>query len=199
MNEKVVARFAGFESYFYAIAILVILIYLDTSVYIEASNHPPGTTAIGYALSYLRMRAITGVGLLLSPFMVLAELAFLWQLTFKKRAAVWIADGQLVLFNYVSGIPMTGTLFTRVALESIDHLSFIPAKPLSCSTVVLHLKNGARRYIPALLLTENAAALMSRLSAACWRLPVPHLWLIEAHERQGHLLHAKLNDACETN
>ncbi len=79
--------------------------------------------------------------------------------------AVWIAGGQLVFFNYITVIPLAGALFPRVLVGDIDHLSIIPAKPLSRSTIVLHLKNGRLKYIPALLLTENAETLVPRLSA----------------------------------
>ncbi len=166
MNGKVMAKFAGFESYFFAISILALISYVNVSTYMDMWNHPPGTTALAHEWSKLRWHHFALAGLVLGPLIILAELAFLWQLIVKKRTAVWMADGQLIFFNYASGFPMTGTLITRVPVKDIDHLSVIPAKPLSCSTVVLHLKNGTLKYIPALLLTENAETLMPRLSAA---------------------------------
>ncbi len=55
MNETVIAKFAGFESYFYAISILAIMIYVNVSAHIDMWNHPPGTSAIGYEWSKLHL------------------------------------------------------------------------------------------------------------------------------------------------
>ncbi len=55
MNETVIPKFAGFESYFYAISILAIMIYVNVSAHIDMWNHPPGTSAIGYEWSKLHL------------------------------------------------------------------------------------------------------------------------------------------------
>ena len=161
MTINVIAKFAKFETCFYAVLILAVFIWLFASTYIDMSNHPPGTSALEYEWSKLRWRPITLIGIAFGLLGIWAQLQLLWQLIVRRGRAVWIADGQLCFFNNYAYV-----VFQRVPMQDIDHLSTIPAQPLRSSAVVLHLKNGERKYIPAQLLTETAAAFMPRLSAA---------------------------------
>lgn len=164
MASKIVAKFSVFESCLFVILFFALLIDVGHLALTEV--YPPGTTAISYEWPKLRWHPDVILPILLSPFIILVQLRFLWQLTFGKRAAAWLDDGQLILFNWFSVIPLKKFLHTRISLKDIDHFSVIPAKTFISSSVVVHLKDGRQKNLSTFLLTDSAATLVPRLSAA---------------------------------
>jgi len=160
---KIVAKFAVFESCLFVILFLALLIDVGHLAYAEV--HPPGASALSHEWPTLRWHPDVVLPLLLSPVIVFGQLRFLWQLAFEKRAAAWLDDGQLILFNWFPIVPLKNILCSRMALKDIDHFSVIPAKVFVSSSVVVHLKNGERKYFSTFLLADNAATLVPRLSA----------------------------------